>query len=272
MAKVKILVVEDEAITAENLQDMLTDLGYDAPAIASSGEGAIKMAEEIKPDLILMDIVLKGYIDGIEAAEQIHDRFDVPVVYLTAYIDEERREKTKVTEPFGYIIKPFEDAELRPAIEIALQRHKREKALRESEEKFRTFLDSASDLMNSVDIDGNITYVNESMAKTLGYSKLKAVAVYDSDGKYAGSRAVFRDPTEWKQAGDTIKKKNEELELFNKLAVGRERMMIELKKEINALLEDLGKEPRYKIAGEEVKKNYELRITNYELRMIDQDS
>ena len=136
MAKAKILVVEDDAITARDIQDRLRDLGYDAPAIAASGEEAIKMAEEIKPDLILMDIVLKGDMDGIEAAVQIRDRFDVPVVYLTAFMDEERLERTKVTEPFGYIIKPFEDKELHPIIEMALQRHKMEKTLRESEERF----------------------------------------------------------------------------------------------------------------------------------------
>ena len=136
MAKAKILVVEDDAITARDIQDRLRDLGYDAPAIAASGEEAIKMAEEIKLDLILMDIVLKGDMDGIEAAVQIRDRFDVPVVYLTAFMDEERLERTKVTEPFGYIIKPFEDKELHPIIEMALQRHKMEKTLRESEERF----------------------------------------------------------------------------------------------------------------------------------------
>jgi len=101
MAKAKILIVEDEAITAKDLQNMLRGLGYDAPEIASSGEGAIKKAEEIKPDLILMDIRLKG-VDGIEAAELIRDRFNIPVVYVTAYLDEERLKKTKVSEPYGY--------------------------------------------------------------------------------------------------------------------------------------------------------------------------
>ena len=144
MAKAKILVVEDEAITAKDLQDELRGLGYDAPAIASSGEGAIKKAEEIKPDLVLMDIVLKGDMDGIEAAERIRDLFDIPVVYVTAYLDEERLEKTKVTEPYGYIIKPFGDKDLRPVIEMALQRHKLEKALRESEIRFRELFDNIS--------------------------------------------------------------------------------------------------------------------------------
>ena len=130
MKKAKILVVEDEAITANDIQNTLQDLGY-APAIASSGEEAIKKVEEIKPDLVLMDIVLRG-MDGIEAAGLIHDRFDIPVIYFTGYMDEERLERIKVTEPFGYIIKPYEDKELRSAIAIALQRDKQEKERRKS--------------------------------------------------------------------------------------------------------------------------------------------
>ena len=120
MAKAKILVVENEAIIARDIQDKLEDLGYDVPAIASSGEEAIKKAEEIKPDLVLMNIGLKGDMDGIDAAAHIHNRFDIPVVYVTAYMDEKRLERAKVTEPFGYIIKPFEDKELASTIEKAL--------------------------------------------------------------------------------------------------------------------------------------------------------
>lgn len=120
MLKTKILVVENEAIIATDIQDMLEDLGYDVPAIASSGEEAIKKAEEIKPDLVLMNIGLKGDMDGIDAAAHIYNRFDIPFVYVTAYMDEKRLERAKVTEPFGYIIKPFEDNELASAIEKAL--------------------------------------------------------------------------------------------------------------------------------------------------------
>jgi len=120
MVKTKILVVENEAIIANDIQDMLKDMGYDVPAIASSGEEAIKKAEEIKPDLVLMNIGLKWDMDGIGAAAHIHNRFNIPVVYVTAYMDEKMLERAKVTEPFGYIIKPFEDKELSSAIEKAL--------------------------------------------------------------------------------------------------------------------------------------------------------
>jgi CheY-like chemotaxis protein len=100
--------------------NVLKDMGYDVPAIASSGEEAIKKAEEIKPDLVLMNIGLKGDMEGIDAAAHIHNRFNIPIVYVTAYMDEKRLERAKVTEPFSYIIKPFEDKELSSTIEKAL--------------------------------------------------------------------------------------------------------------------------------------------------------
>jgi PAS domain S-box-containing protein len=175
MAKAKILVVEDESITAKDIQYRLKDVGYDAPAIAASGEGAIKKAEEIKPDLVLMDIVLNGDMDGIEAAGQIRDRFDIPVVYLTAYMDEERLEKTKVTEPYGYLIKPFEDKELRPVIEMALQRHKLEIALRNAEEDWRNSFNSLDDVMLIIDRDYTIENINEKGLKLLGKSKEEVI-------------------------------------------------------------------------------------------------
>ena len=168
MAKVKILVVEDEAITAMDIQNRLKELDYDVPAIAASGEGAIKKVEEIKPDLVLMDIILKGDMDGIEAAEQIHDRFDIPVLYVTAYLDEERLQKTKASEPYGYITKPFEDSELRPVIEMALQRHKREKALREKEGGYRNLIESSHELIFCKDLDGHYHTLNLNAAISLG--------------------------------------------------------------------------------------------------------
>ena len=167
MAKTKILVVEDETITAKDMQKMLNDLGYDVSAIAASGEEAIKNAEENTPDLILMDIILKG-MDGIEAAGKIHDHFDIPIIYFTAFMDEERLERTKNTEPFGYIIKPYVEEELRPTIEMALQRDGLEKALRAAHRKIRATFDSIPDNMSMVDRDYNLTDVNETLIKVFG--------------------------------------------------------------------------------------------------------
>jgi len=170
---IPIIIVEDEAITANDIQNSLNGFGY-APAIASSGEEAIKIADEIKPDLVLMDVVLKG-MDGIEAAGQIHDRFDIPIVYFSAYMDEERLQKTKGTEPFGYIFKPYEEEELRPAIEMALQRDKLEKALRAAHRNIQATFDAIWDNMNAVDLDYNITDVNDALIKVFGLSDKESV-------------------------------------------------------------------------------------------------
>jgi len=137
MASVKILVVEDESIVAKDIQDILKRQGYDVPAIALSGEQAIEKAEQIQPDLVLMNIVLKGDVDGIEAAEQIRRRFNIPVLYLTAYTDEQTVKRAKITEPFGYITKPFDKRELYTNIVMALYKHKAEEALRKSEQELK---------------------------------------------------------------------------------------------------------------------------------------
>jgi CheY-like chemotaxis protein len=126
MANAQVLVVEDASIIAKDIQDMLRRLGYAVPAVVSSGEKAIQKAAETHPDLVLMDIMLKGDMDGVEAAQQIRDRFHIPVVYLTAYADEDILQRAKIAEPFGYILKPFEERELHAAIEMALYRHKAE--------------------------------------------------------------------------------------------------------------------------------------------------
>ncbi len=109
MAKVKILVVEDESIVAKDIQNSLKKLGYHVPTTVSSAEKAIEEVEENRPDLILMDIMLKGQMSGIEAANVIKERFGVPLIFLTAYADDNTLSKAKITEPYGYIIKPFKE-------------------------------------------------------------------------------------------------------------------------------------------------------------------
>ncbi|GAB1544718.1 hypothetical protein NUACC21_73940 [Scytonema sp. NUACC21] len=135
MTGTTILVVEDEGIVAKDLQKRLVKLGYNVPALASSGEEAIHMAEDIHPDLILMDIRLKGNIDGVEAVQQIQSKFDVPIIYLTAYADDNTLERARLTEPFGYLLKPFKEKELHTTIEIALSKYKKEKQLIEAYQK-----------------------------------------------------------------------------------------------------------------------------------------
>lgn len=118
-----ILIVEDESIIALDIKDQLESLGYTVQAIVSSGEEALEEVKKIKPDLVLMDIVLKGDIDGVETAQKIRDSFDIPIIYLTAHSDEHTLKRAKITEPFGYIIKPSVNKELHGAIEKALNKH-----------------------------------------------------------------------------------------------------------------------------------------------------
>ena len=123
MTPTRILIVEDESITAEYLQAVLTDLGYSVIGIVSRGLDAIAEAERNKPDLVLMDIRIKGKMDGVEAARIIRRRFDIPSVYLTAHADLETLSRAKLAEPLGYIVKPLQVPELQATIEIAM--HKR---------------------------------------------------------------------------------------------------------------------------------------------------
>ncbi len=177
MVNEKILVVEDESLVAMEIKDRLESLRYVVPAIASSGDEAIKKAEELRPDLVLMDIVLKGDMDGIETAEYIRNHFDTPVIYLTAYADEETLQRAKVTEPFGYILKPFEERELHIAIEIALYKHQMDRKLKESEERYRTLVETIKEGMGIVDPDENIVFANPSLCDILGYSREETIGM-----------------------------------------------------------------------------------------------
>jgi AmiR/NasT family two-component response regulator len=124
--------VEDEFIEAADLKKRLEKLGYLVVGMAATGEEAIKKTENTYPDLVLMDIMLKGKMNGIQAAQSIRDLHDVPVIYLTAYFDNRTLEKAKKTAPYGYIIKPYEDMGLRSAIEMAVYNHHNEKRLKNS--------------------------------------------------------------------------------------------------------------------------------------------
>jgi len=135
--KAKILIVEDEQIIALEIRRKLESMGYDVSAIVSSGEEAVRMAEELHPDLVLMDIILQGEMDGVEAAGQIHTRFDIPVVYVTANISDARLEDIARSEPFGCLFKPFENMELQAAVRVALYRYSMEKKLKESQDQIR---------------------------------------------------------------------------------------------------------------------------------------
>ncbi|BDZ70184.1 ATP-binding response regulator [Methanobacterium petrolearium] len=168
VATVNILIVEDERITAQDIKKALNSVGYEVPAIVSSGEDAIKMSEELKPDLVLMDIKLEGEMDGIQAAEKIRSKLGIPIIYLTAYSDEKTVQRAKVTEPSGFILKqpygflrkPFEESELSTAIEITLYRHRLEKRLRKHDQWLGAMLRSISDAVIATDPKGQVRFMN----------------------------------------------------------------------------------------------------------------
>ncbi len=174
MKKPCILVVEDEAIVAEDIRMTLESYGYDVCAVVSSGDEAIRHAEEDNPDLVLMDVMLKGEMDGVEAAGRIKSLFLIPVVYLTAYTDDKTLERAKITEPFGYIIKPFEERELRTVIEMALYKAMMEKKLRDREEWFSTTLNSIGDAVIATDALGNVVLLNPVAERLTGWSTKEA--------------------------------------------------------------------------------------------------
>ncbi len=170
MFDARILIVEDEGIEALDIQQRLVNLGYPTPEFVFSGAEAVKKAEEEYPDLVLMDIKLRGDIDGIQAAELIKARFDVPVIYLTAYADDDTLQRAKVTEPHGYIIKPFTEKELCITIDMALYKHRMERRLRESERWFSTTLRSIGDAVIATDRDGLVTFMNPVAEDLTGWS------------------------------------------------------------------------------------------------------
>ncbi|RJP70674.1 MAG: response regulator [Ignavibacteriales bacterium] len=169
MLRTRILIVEDEAIIAEDLREVLVRLGYDVVAYVSSGEQAIQKAVELKPDLILMDIMIQGDIDGIETAQFIKVRIDIPIIFVTGNADEQTLKRAKVSEPFGYILKPFEERELNTNIEIALYRHKTEKEIKERERWLNTTLRSIGDAVISTDVNGKITFINKTAELLTGW-------------------------------------------------------------------------------------------------------
>lgn len=175
MRKTKLLIVEDESIVALDIKQRAENLGYVVVDIASAGEEAIDKTEKLSPDLILMDIVIKGDMDGIEAAQIIRTNYNIPIIYLTAYSDEKTLERAKLTGPFAYITKPFEDRELRSAIEVALYKHQMENKLRENEERYRCLFEYSPDSILLLDLQGKIKYINQQMEKVLGMDQSQLI-------------------------------------------------------------------------------------------------
>ena len=244
MTKASILVVEDEQIVAKDIAARLQRRGYLVVGIASTAQEAIEGAGTHLPDLVLMDIMLKGDVDGIAAADQIRDLYDIPVVYLTAFADDQTLARAKVTDAFGYILKPFEERELTITIDMALYKHRMETRLRESERWLSTTLRSIGDGIIAADTTGAITFLNavaedltgwrteeatrrqlsevfhtafENVAGRSGGPTVlvskdgkripieeSAAPIKDSRGQTKGIVVVFRDVTEQRRAQDAL--------------------------------------------------------------------
>jgi len=198
MAKKRIMVVEDEGITAMTIKRTLEEMGFEVTATAASGMEAVEKATPENTDLVLMDITLEGDIDGIEASGRIRSRFNLPIVYLTAHSDAGMMDKVKKTEPFGYVLKPFSDHELRMAVEIALYKHEMELRLKESEIRFRTLFNQASDCILLLDPSGaegsHIVDANDAACAMHGYKReeLIGMPVHFLDAPDSSSRTTDR--------------------------------------------------------------------------------
>ncbi|MBD2296781.1 response regulator [Anabaena sphaerica FACHB-251] len=181
MGQAKILVVEDEVIVARTIASQLHQLGYIVTGTASSGKNAIVKALETKPELVLMDIILKGEMDGITAASEIRKQLDIPMIFLTAYGDEHTLERAKITQPFGYVVKPFTIKDLRIAIEIGLSQHKLERELRENRDQLATLLNCMSDAVIATNEQGMITFMNPAAEKITGWQQAEVLGRNVSD-------------------------------------------------------------------------------------------
>lgn len=156
------------------LESRLREIGYGISGLAATGEEAIARAEKTKPDLVLMDIMLKGDMDGIEAASQIESLYHLPVIYLTANTDPVTIQRAKLSSPFGYLIKPFEEEALKVTIEMALYKHQMETKLRQSESWLNTMLKSVSEAIIAADSHRRITFLNRAAEDITGWSEQNA--------------------------------------------------------------------------------------------------
>ncbi len=173
----RILIVEDQRLIAADLENTLKKLGYVVVGNVASGEEAISKSDQVRPELVLMDVRLRGEMDGIHAAEVIRDRFNLPVVYLTAYADEETILRAKKTTPYGYLVKPFNERELRATIEIAFYTHQMERTLaderarRQGAEEFKILVEGVKDYaIFMLDVNGRVTTWNSGAERLKGYT------------------------------------------------------------------------------------------------------
>src|SRR5215510_3788057 len=173
----QILVAEDEQIVALELRDRLVRMGHAVLAIVATAEEAVEHTERLHPDLVLMDITLQGEMDGIEAAELIRRKWDIPIVYVTAFADDQTVKRAKITEPYGYLLKPFQERELHVVIEVAIHRHEMARRLREAEAWRIALLRSAGDAVLAVGKDRRVKLMNSLAEALTGWQEQDAIGL-----------------------------------------------------------------------------------------------
>lgn len=171
---VRVMVVEDQGIVANDIKMRLESIGYNVVALCLCGEDAVREAGEIKPDIILMDIMLGSGIDGVETARQIRNKDNIPIIFLTAYEDDETLGRAKETGPAGYILKPYDERDLRTNIEIALNKHNMEDKLHKSEKRFRVLAQEIADAVVVMELDSCL-WINKAFTTLLGYSEQEVI-------------------------------------------------------------------------------------------------
>jgi CheY-like chemotaxis protein len=180
-----IFIVEDELIEAEDIRHTLKKQGYSVAGIARTGESALEALQKEQPDLVLMDMHLAGTLDGIDTAHRIHARCNIPVIFLTAHADETTLARAKVTEPYGYILKPFDERELHSAIEMGLYKHRMEDQVRENERTIRVLANAMPDAVMLLDHNHQILACNNAMALRLSGDPTRAPGTPFPPGKYS---------------------------------------------------------------------------------------
>src|SRR5258708_21567457 len=196
MKKLKIMIVEDEIIVAKDIQRILTKLGYESHPPFSAGQKALDAIETVKPDFILLDINLRGSdMDGIELAKQIHEHYHIPFLFLTAFSDKSTLDRAKLTEPYGYIIKPFEEDDIRTAIEIAHYKYTKDLEVKNTGNRFAAALEKVDMAVIITDANHKVNFMNKSAEAVTGASRGDAL------GK--DSEFVFRSSPD--QAKETFK-------------------------------------------------------------------
>jgi PAS domain S-box-containing protein len=171
----RILVVEDDRVVARDIAQQMSRAGHTVVGITARGEDALPLAAGTAPDLILMDVRLEGELDGIDTARLLRENFNLPVVFLTAYADEETVRRATVTEPFGYVLKPFDDMQLRTVVEMALYKHGAERRLRESEQRYAVTLSSIGDAVIATGRDSRINFINPVAEMLTGWARDEAM-------------------------------------------------------------------------------------------------